>query len=116
MRSKMILASFMLLIVATGMESKERPRHISHSTLEDKIRGGRAGQMIGVSYGAPTEFRSNGKINEGEITWSPEMVSNTIQQDDLYVEMTFAEVMDRLGLDATSEQYGETFKNSKYSL
>ncbi len=41
---------------------------------------------------------------------------NAIDQDDLYVEMTFAEVMDRFGLAATSEQYGEMFKNSKYNL
>jgi hypothetical protein len=92
------------------------PRKINMSVLEDKIRGGWAGQMIGVSYGAPTEFRSNGKINEAELRWSPERVSNAIQQDDLYVEMTFAEVLDREGLDATSEQFGEMFKNSQYSL
>ena len=91
-------------------------RRMSRAVLEDKIRGGWAGQMIGVSYGAPTEFRSNGRINEGEIKWSPAMISNTIHQDDLYVEMTFAEVMDRVGLDATTEQYGEMFKDSKYSL
>jgi len=30
--------------------------------------------------------------------------------------MTFAEVMDRVGLDATTEQYGEMFKVSKYEL
>ena len=84
--------------------------------LEDKIRGGWAGQMIGVSYGAPTEFQSNGRIIEGEIAWQPEQVRNAIDQDDLYVEMTFAEVMDRFGLDATSEQYGEMFKSSKYNL
>ena len=72
--------------------------------------------MIGVSYGAPTEFRSNGKINDAEIKWSPEMVENAIHQDDLYVEMTFAEVMDKVGLEATTEQYGEMFRDSKYSL
>ena len=58
--------------------------------------------MIGVAYGAPTEFRSNGKINESELQWTPDMIENTIHQDDLYVEMTFAEVMDRVGLDATT--------------
>ena len=36
-------------------------------------------------------------------------VSNAINQDDLYVEMTFAEVMDCMGLDATTDQYGEAF-------
>jgi hypothetical protein len=91
-------------------------RRISRADLEDKIRGGWAGQMIGVSYGAPTEFRSNGKINEAEIKWEPGMVENAIHQDDLYVEMTFAKVMDTVGLRATSAQYGAMFKDSKYQL
>jgi hypothetical protein len=30
--------------------------------------------------------------------------------------MTFTEVMDRIGLDATSEQYCEAFKNSRYDV
>jgi len=93
-----------------------KARTLTRQALEDKIRGGWAGQMIGVSFGAPTEFRSNGKINEGEIRWMPDMVSNSIVQDDLYVEMTFTEVMDRIGLNATSEQYGDAFKDSKYQL
>ena len=78
-------------------------RTITKAALEDRIRGGWAGQMIGVSYGAPTEFRWNGRIIDGEITWSPERVSNALGQDDLYVEMTLAETMDRLGFDATAE-------------
>jgi hypothetical protein len=105
-----LLPSVLLAAPAAG------PRRMSRAVLEDKIRGGWAGQMIGVSYGAPTEFKSNGKINEAEIKWAPDMVSNALKQDDLYVEMTFAEVMDRIGLDATSEQYGEMFKDSKYQL
>lgn len=95
-------------------------RRIARSDLEDKIRGGWAGQMIGVSYGAPTEFKSNGKIITDDIggyrDWTPERLREVIAQDDLYVEMTFAQVMDERGLDATSEQYGEVFKNSKYRL
>jgi hypothetical protein len=96
------------------------PRRISRAALEDKIRGGWAGQMIGVSYGAPTEFRSNGKIIEGNLRsyqdWSEKRLENSINQDDLYVEMTFAEVMDTVGLEARSEQYGEMFRTSKYDL
>jgi hypothetical protein len=92
------------------------PRRMSRAVLEDKVRGGWAGQMIGVAFGAPTEFKSNGKINEAELKWTPDMIGNTIEQDDLYVEMTFAEVMDRVGLEATTEQYGEMFRDSKYSL
>jgi hypothetical protein len=94
----------------------EDSRHLARNVLEDKIRGGWAGQMIGVAYGAPTEFHWNGRIGEGEIAWSPERVENAIHQDDLYVEMTFVEVMDRLGLDATTGQYGEALRDSKYRL
>ena len=43
-------------------------------------------------------------------------VSNALGQDDLYVGMTMAETMDRLGFDATVEQYGEAFKDSQYDL
>jgi len=69
-----------------------------------------------VAYGAPTEFQWNGKIIEGDIEWTPEQVAGTIDQDDLYVEMTFAEVMDTVGLDATTEQYGHMFRDSEYRL
>src|SRR5512143_3600625 len=106
-----------LLAAGAGAWAAGAPaRRMSRAVLEDKVRGGWAGQMIGVAFGAPTEFRSNGKINEAELRWTPDMLANTIHQDDLYVEMTFAEVMDRLGLDATTEQYGEMFAGSQYSL
>jgi hypothetical protein len=110
------------MLLASGLSSaqSEPSRRLARDVLEDKIRGGWAGQMIGVSYGAPTEFASNGKLIVGNfrnyLDWAPERLKNTIEQDDLYVEMTFAEVMDTIGLDATSEQYGEMFRDSKYAL
>jgi hypothetical protein len=123
MRTRIIIAVSLLLIASIALQvtgaknnSSVKARSLTRQTLEDKIRGGWAGQMIGVSFGAPTEFNYNGKIIEGEIKWKPEMVSNAIVQDDLYVEMTFTEVMDRIGLNATTEQYGEAFKDSRYQL
>jgi hypothetical protein len=92
------------------------PRRIARAVLEDKIRGGWAGKMFGVAYGAPTEFRSNAKIYEDPLTWSPERVDNALIQDDLYVGMTMSETMDRVGLDATIEQYGDAFRDSQYHL
>jgi len=110
------LLLLLALAIPLALEGTPAPRRLSRAALEDKVRGGWAGQMIGVSFGAPTEFKSNGRIIEGEIAWRPDQVKNAIDQDDLYVEMTFAEVMDRVGLEATSEQYGEMFKDSKYNL
>lgn len=124
MKTKTLIAVLLALIVAgqtiASQQAKRGSRRISRATLEDKVRGGWAGQMIGVSYGAPTEFKSNGKIIEGNFRnyqdWTPERLKNSIKQDDLYVEMTFAKVMDDAGLEATTEQYGEMFKDSKYGL
>jgi len=115
---RLVALSMLALLAQPGLArvSAPAPRRMAKDVLADKIRGGWAGKMIGVSYGAPTEFRSNGAINESAITWSPERVSNALGQDDLYVGMTLAETMDRLGLDATVEQYGEAFKDSQYDL
>jgi hypothetical protein len=88
------------------------------SALEDKIRGGWAGQMIGVSFGEPTEFRYLERIiPEEELPeWKPEMVVSTLNQDDLYVDMTFAAVLDEKGLDATTNDFGAMFREAEYHL
>ena len=118
MRHTMIVLWCALFLVSyNGCQEppEEVMRNISLEELEDRIRGGWAGQMIGVTFGGPTEFRYLQKIIEiPELPHHP--MSRAIDQDDLYVEMTFAEVMDRVGLDATTEQYGEAFRDSKYRL
>ncbi len=107
----------MILVLGCLCAPAQQVRQMSLSDLHDKIEGGWAGQMIGVSYGAPTEFRSNGKINEAELPpWKPDRVSNSLNQDDLYVDMTFAKVIDDKGLDATSDDFGAMFKDARYSL
>ena len=98
------------------MSASAATRTLSREVLLDKIRGGWAGQMIGVSYGAPTEFRSNGKIDEGVLSWAPERVDNALGQDDLYVEMTFLRSLEQYGIDVSIRQAGIDFANSRYPL
>ena len=43
-------------------------------------------------------------------------VSNSLDQDDLYVDMTFAKVLDDKGIDATTADFGAMFKDAKYRL
>ncbi len=92
------------------------PRKLAKDVFVDKVRGGWAGQMFGVTYGAPTEFRARGTTYDAEKVGTPLELSNALDQDDLYVEMTLAEVLDRHGLDASAEQFGEAFRDSKYRL
>lgn len=111
------LAVPLLFCVLLGGAGPAATRRISRAELRDKIAGGWAGQMIGVSFGAPTEFRSLAKINESQLpAWTPGRVSNAIDQDDLYVDMTFAKVLDDKGLNATTEDFGRMFRDAKYHL
>jgi len=99
-------------------DSAQRTREITHADLRDKIRGGWAGQMIGVSYGFPTEFEFKERIiPESELpVWRPEMIHEALHQDDLYVDITFAQVLDEKGLDASTEDFGAFFREAKYPL
>jgi hypothetical protein len=109
-----LIASGVLL---AGTARCQTTKPMALAELRDRIAGGWAGQMIGVSFGAPTEFRTLAKINEGDLPpWKPDRVSNALGQDDLYVDMTFAKVLDDKGLNATTEDFGAMFKDAQYAL
>jgi hypothetical protein len=106
------------LILFTALAFAQKTTTVPQSVLKDKIAGGWAGQMIGVSYGAPTEFRYKGEIipKDKLPVWKPEKVDNSLQQDDLYVDMTFAKVLDDKGINATTADFGAMFKDAQYRL
>jgi len=113
-RARVLLCAWLACILVPTAPAETYT--IGRAALEDKVLGGWVGQMIGVAYGEPTEFRFCQEIVEGEIAWQPEMVVRSFDQDDLYVEMTFAAVLDAHGLEATPAQFGEAFAASKYAL
>ncbi len=96
---------------------------MSISELQDKIKGGWAGQTIGCTYGGHTEFQYNGTIindyvpipwTQGCIKWwynnAPDLY------DDVYMDLTFVSVIDNLGLDAPIDSFAVKFANSPYPL
>jgi hypothetical protein len=112
-------AGIALLAAAGLLSGADAPmRPVPVEELRDRIAGGWAGQMIGVSFGAPTEFRWLGQIipREALPAWTPDRVRNALNQDDLYVDMTFAQVLDEKGLDATTEDFAAMFRQARYSL
>ncbi|MFC1537865.1 ADP-ribosylglycohydrolase family protein [Candidatus Latescibacterota bacterium] len=117
-----LLGLFLVVSVSScgkqGADTSDIPviKTIAIEELRDKIAGGWAGKMIGVSYGAPTEFDARGEIYEDEINWDIESIKNSIHQDDLYVQLSFMMTMDKYGIDAPAEKFAESFATAGYAL
>ncbi|MCK4959885.1 MAG: ADP-ribosylglycohydrolase family protein, partial [Planctomycetes bacterium] len=92
-------------------------RRISVEEYRDKMAAGWIGQMAGVGWGAPTEFKFKGTIipEENVPMWEPGRI-NQFNQDDIYVEMTFLRSMELHGFDVSMRQAGIDFANSGYRL
>lgn len=73
--------------------------------------------MVGVCWGEPYQFQSNGRPITGPIRpWDPQLVVGALNQDDCYVELTFLRALERHGLDITFEQAGLAFAEPDYAL
>ena len=60
--SLLISLSIIIFLTYSCSNSSREFRSIKPEVLKDKIAGGWAGKMIGVTYGAPTEFRAQSKF------------------------------------------------------
>jgi ADP-ribosylglycohydrolase. len=96
---------------------------ISPDDLMDKIKGGWAGQTIGVVFGAPTEFKFSGTYVQDyqPIPWGKGYVKYWWVKkpglfDDIYNDCTFAEAFQQLGLDCTSKDLAMRFAGADYHL
>lgn len=96
---------------------------ITREALADKIRGGWAGQTIGVVYGAPTEFKFTGTTIQDyqPIPWSDHYVKYWWDKkpglfDDIYNDLTFVETLEQEGLDCSQQRLGERFAFAEYHL
>lgn len=106
---------FVSWVCATAAE--QQFRRLPVKEYRDKMKAGWIGQMAGVGWGGPTEFRFCSQIipEEKMPRWEPRMI-NQFNQDDIYVEMTFVRSMERDGLDVSIRQAGIDFANSGFPL
>lgn len=108
------LACLAGLLPARAAEARRLPVR----EYRDKMKGGWIGQIAGVSWGAPTEFKWRDQLIPADKmpSWKPGMINDAFGQDDLYVEMTFLRSLEQYGLGVSLRQAGIDFANSGYPL
>jgi hypothetical protein len=130
---KKILFSITLFFVLSESHAQNKPLAksnqvdgvltLSTQVLRDKIKGGWAGQTIGVTYGGPMEFRYNGTmIQEYQpIPWydgylKKTMLDNPGLYDDIYMDLTFVDVIEKEGMNAPVTSFAKAFAHADYFL
>lgn len=121
MKTKTLIISLVILLLTSC--TKNKYIDISQDILFDKVKGAWAGQTLGCTYGGPTEFRYCGVMIDDTVSipWS----DNELQKwydgggglyDDIYVDLTFVEAIEKYGLDVSADSLAAVFMSKEYPL
>lgn len=126
MKKKIILLTCFIVSLSYSIDAssiKEQYYEMSTADLMDKVKGGWAGQTIGVSFGSYTEFKYQGTFIQDYYTipWSKGYVQRLMESwpdlyDDIYMDLTFVSVMEKNGIDAPVSAFEDAFATAGYSL
>ena len=121
MKKLLMACTCAVLLFAASAQTKNIV--LSKAVLKDKIRGGWAGQTIGVTFGGPYEFQFNGTFigDYQPLKWYDGYLKHTMLNtpglyDDLYMDLTFVDVFEKYGLDAPVDSFANAFANAGYTL
>lgn len=110
-------------LLATSVLAQSKNISFTKAQLKDKIKGGWAGQTIGVTFGGPYEFGFQGTFigDYQPLKWyngylKNTMINNPGLYDDLYMDLTFVEVFEKYGLDAPVDSFANAFAHAGYML
>ena len=93
-------------------------RRLSMDEYRARMRAAWEGQMIGVVWGAPVEFKFRNRMvpDDKMPVWTDDLINGVFKQDDIYVELTFVQTMEKYGVDVSIRQAGIDFANTAYHL
>ncbi len=98
-------------------------KEISIENLRDKIKGAWVAQTVGVTFGAPVEFKYNSTMIQDyqKLEWDEHSLINEYLQkpgtyDDIYMDLSFMKVIDEEGIDAPAMSFAKSFANADYKL
>lgn len=108
------------LLLTIGTAAAWSQTSMSLATMQDKIKGGWVGQVAGVCWGGPTEFRwNNALIPDNKIpAWTPSDINSAFNGlgDDLYVEIPFLDAMLANGVNCHWQKFGDQFAATTFEL
>ena len=94
-----------------------------HDQLRNKIRGGWAGQTIGVTFGHSTSCRFNDMmINDSEIIpWHKGYLKETFDKNpdvyaEVYLDLTFVQVLEKEGFNAPVNSFARAYTSPQFVL
>ncbi len=128
MKTNLFLLLMVAFFAATASGSKKQSSSpiqttITTEVLKDKIKGGWAGQVIGCTFGGPTEFQYRGTMIQDyqPIPWGNDRCKWYYENspglyDDVYMDLTFVDVIEKEGIDAPALSHAKAFANAGYSL
>ncbi|MDH7602994.1 MAG: ADP-ribosylglycohydrolase family protein [Armatimonadota bacterium] len=111
------MTCFVVLLSLVCSTAAPDERKLSLEELKDHIAGGWVGQGVGVTFADAYEFKACGERITGDLRkWQPQFLERSLRQDDLYVDVTFIDVLKKHGLQPTIEQAERAFAASEYPL
>jgi len=127
---RLLYTTTIVFILLTSCQTTGKTRQepkirgdISSVELQDKIKGGWAGQVIGCTYGGPTEFSHPGTMIQDyqTIPWDSTRISWYFEHspglyDDVYMDLTFMAVMEKEGIEASAASHALAFARAPYPL
>jgi hypothetical protein len=113
----MMVVGFILMGDISVVQAAQKFRRLPVKEYVDKMKAGWIGQIIGVSWGAPTEGRYRQIMPDKDMPpFRDTLINDAFGQDDIYVEMTFLRTLELYGMDVSIRQAGIDFANSRYPL
>ena len=125
-----LLVIIAFLFVFNGCQSRQNETKgiptetiITQQQLKDKIKGGWAGQTIGVVYGAPVEFKYQGSIipDYQNIPWREGYVKYWWDKkpglfDDIYTDLNFVDAFEKYSLNVSMDTIAKYWAETAYHL
>lgn len=119
---------FLVIASCTGSKAPEASFAdgtvtIPKEVLKDKIKGAWAAQTIGVTFGRPAEFKYNSTMiqDNQKLEWNDSSLVVEFRDfpgtyDDIYMDLTFMQVIEDKGLDAAPIDFANAVAQGDYKL